>query len=332
MAGSMRKAMGMFWLGVLAAVVPARVGSADPDLKTTVSLDSCDCQRGPDGLCRRWLQNDLSWQLYAPEPATTAPSNADLEHAILDAFGSWQALTCPVCAVSGELPALPAGATDVALARPYGEIGCIAAPCDANPLGLNFNYGGINPQPLLASDCWAQGTPADCAGAAANSGQIAFLRTDAHWPLSTLTVSTTFLTTAQDGHILDADILLRNTTLVFCYDKCALTQWDVRSALILELGNAIGIGATVPLGAAPTPLTVNPNDPPTLPTYVAPALASCACLAYRFSTNPGLCLSPDTAASCDAGPQKPLPHAAARWPWLLTLLVVPIVWRRRQRL
>ena len=318
---------------IASAVWGSGAFAAEPDLTNSVSLASCDCQRGPDGLCRRWLRNDLSWQLYAPDAPGTGPSNDDLERAILDAFGSWQGLSCHVCSAFGTLPALPKDITDTALARPNGDTGCIATACDANPLGLDFSYGGRSAVPLLASNCPAGQSAALCAGAAENSSQIAFLRSDAEWQLSKLVVSTTYLTTAHDGHILDADILLRNTTHVYCYGKCDVAQWDVRAALILELGNAIGLGTAVALSGPPTPETPQPGDGALLPTYVAPKLATCACLAYRYSTHQEFCLPPDTSFSCDAGPQRPLPHAPgdARWLLLLAGLIVGLLVLRHRR-
>ena len=227
---------------------------------------------------------------------------------------------------------MPKDVTDPVLARPYGATGCIATACDANPLGLDFAYRGRALVPTLASDCGGMAA-ADCPGAAVDSAQIAFLRNDDHWGLSQFAVTATYLTTAHDGHILDADILLRNTTHVFCYSKCVQAQWDVRAALIVELGNTIGMGAAAGLPGSPTPETTPAGEAAKLPTYVPPALSQCACLAYRFSTHPDMCLPPDNSFSCDAGPQKPLPHAPNRWPWLLLFapcLLVVRRWRQRK--
>ncbi len=320
------KTWGFLGLGLIVAVWPSLAHGADPTLNPTVSLDGCDCQRAPSGLCRRWLRNDLSWQLFSPEPASDGLDNDALERAILESFASWQAVNCQVCTTTGTLPPLPADVTDASAARPNGDTGCIAIPCDSNPLGLQFDYGGINPTPLLASDCWSATGP--CDGSEENTSQIAFLRTDARWPMSKLTVTTTFLTTAQDGHIVDADILLRDTTHVFCYSKCDVAQWDVRAALVLELGDAIGLGSQATQATGP----IKPTD--ALPTYVAPDLATCGCLAYRYATNLDQCVAPAASNGCDAGPQKPLPPAPARWPWPLGATVLAaclLIVRRRQR-
>ncbi len=317
-------------VGLLAS---APAWCAEPDLNPIASMNSCACTRGPDGFCHRWLRTDLSWQLYAPGTTTKGLSNDNLEHAIIEAFASWQSLSCGYCAATGTLPSLPHDVTDVALARPHGDTGCVAARCDANPLGLNFSFGGESTAALLASDCWKSASPEACDGAAQNTAQIAFLRTDAGWPLSKLAVSTTFLTTAHDGHIIDADILLRDTTGVFCYSTCKIAQWDVRAALIVELGHAIGLGAAA-LSEPPTATIPTAGEDTKLPTYVPPDLVTCACLSYRFSTNPDMCVAPDTSTSCDAGPLKPLPHASHRLMWPLALgpvLVLLLVRRVRQR-
>ena len=45
-----------------------------------------------------------------------------------------------------------------------------------------------------------------------------------------------------------------------------------------------------------------------------------------------MCLPPDTSFSCDAGPQKMLPHATRVWPWLLAVaLLGALAYVRRQR-
>ena len=302
----------------------SRARADDPALNPSLSLDTCDCERAANGLCRRWVRNDLSWQLYATGPADADVSNADLERAIIEAFATWQQLGCAVCSVYGTLPPLPAGAS--ATARPGGDTGCVPTPCATNPLGLDFSYGGPSTQPQLASDCWAAKTPGPCDGAAENTSQIAFLRSDEHWPMSKLIVSTTFLSVLHDGSIIDADILLRDTTHVFCYKNCGKTQWDVRAALVLELGNALGLAAPA------TTATGEIGSSGELPTYIAPAVTNCACLVYRYSTDTSQCSPPDTSFSCDAGPQKPLPHTEPRWPWLAcSLSVIALVGARRWR-
>ena len=310
---------------LLLGALPAH--AADPDLNPSASLATCDCQRAANGLCRRWMHNDLNWRLYAPGAAQSTVSNADVAHAIIEVFATWQALNCPFCPAFGVLPPLPADATEAAqVARPNGDTGCIATPCASNPLGLNFDFGGEATTPQLSSDCWAAHETGPCDGAAENTSQIAFLRDDTHWPLSKLSYTATFLTVQHDGSIVDADILLRNTTSLFCYQNCTPNQWDVRGGLMMEMNTALG------LASAATPETLHVGAPVNLPTYVVPKVANCACLAYRFSTDSNMCLPPDTSFSCDAGPQKMLPHATRVWPWLLAVaLLGALAYVRRQR-
>ena len=304
--------------------------AADPVLNPTPSLDGCVCQRAENGLCRRWGRWDLSWQLFAPHEEPSSPANADIERAIIAAMAQWQAVSCGVCTVSGNLPAPPAAGS---AAAGSGGVGCVATSCDSNPLGLQLNYGGISNTAALASACGSASNPALCDGSAANSAQIAYLRNDDLWHGSKFQVTASFVTSARNGTIIDADILLRDTTHVFCLSQCRSDQYDVRSALSYELGHAIGLGAQTEAAM------IAPDGKQTgalLPSMIPPETARCACLAYRFSTDPEMCLPPPRGYDCNAGPLLPLPSAQSQWPTVLAVGVCALalllrLWRGRRQ-
>ena len=331
----------------LAVAVPARADDAQAAGTGTtldhVSLDACVCQRTAAGLCRRWTQPTVSWQLYAPGAATGTGgglSNDDVERVLLASFADWQAIQCGVCSVPGALPPpttltnLPGEATAGVKAEVTGPSpgpGCIGVTCDKNPLGLSFAYGGLAKYSLLSSSCGPTG--AMCDGGAANTSQVAYLRTDDEWPLGKLQVTATYLTTTKAGAIVDADILLRDTTHVFCVGQCPVSQYPIKDALNHEMAHALGLGSQNDVVALQAADLHAASD---LVPYIPPETATCACLAYRFSTDASLCVQPETPLSCDAGPLRPMPgdasgHVRGLWAGALLACMTLLVVARRLR-
>lgn len=312
--------------------------AADPELGAKVTLDGCACQRSDNGLCRRWTQPSVNWKIFAPQvPAASGKFLADsqVEATLLATFTDWKGISCGVCSVPGDLPPPPvnlAGApTGTASTGASPGKGCIAASCDANPLGLAMEYGGMATQARLAGDCTVGG--AACDGGAENSSQIAYLRDDSHWPLGQYQVSATYLTTKKDGTIVDADILLRDTTHVFCMGQCPATQYPLKDALNLEIAHALGLGSPSDVAA------VRPSDlqaSSTLAHFIPVETSTCACLSYRFSSDTRLCEPEDTLLACDAGPLRRLPTGGAAAPWSAAIAsvcaVLLIAARGRRRL
>ena len=297
----------------LLLLAPLPILAAEPDLNPSVSLAACDCQRAANGLCERWGAGSLNWQLFAPGDTGKDIANVDVEMKVVQALATWQNVKCKVCTLPGNLPTAPTG-TDT--------LGCVAVPCDENPLGVNLEYRGQTTTPLLASTCWQKEGP--CDGSAANTNQIAFLRDDTLWPMSKLQVTSSFLTVNKDGEILDADILIRDTTHVFCISQCAPSTYDLQAALVFELGHALGLGKNSDSAAISQDNLPTSND---LSRSIDAKLQTCACVAYRFSGNLGQCVGTDAPLSCDAGPLRPLPSRHSKWPYLLVILVGLVGWR-----
>lgn len=154
----------------------------------------CVCQLTDSGLCRRWYQPQVKWQLYAPNETANGIKNTDLIDAATRAFTAWSAVQCDTCMVAQE------GA-------------CGPQKCPRNPLGVEFIYDGLAAEALLASACPkdSAGKTLPCDGSAAGTVQVAFLRSAVDWPVSQYVNSVTYVTTTHQGQIIDADILLRGS-------------------------------------------------------------------------------------------------------------------------
>lgn len=263
----------------------------------------CQCRRTEAGVCERWHQGSVTYRLYAPGESPGGVSNDQFRAEVEAAFATWQAVQCGTCSEA-------TGNT------------CGPVPCDANPLGITFESAGFTSQPQLATQCLVPGAPSPCPGAAADTVTVALIRHDDEWPLDPAKVTQTVLTVKrQSGHVIDADILLRDTKHVFCIDDCGPGQYPLRAVLLREIGHLLGMGDSQDSEAV---LAANFQPGTHVSSDLSEADRACVCQIYRTSQDLAECTTPTSANAPTPGcAMRPVQGPSRPTPWWLILLAIP---------
>jgi MYXO-CTERM domain-containing protein len=291
--------------GWISAVIVACLGLS---VAAPAQASICQCRRTEAGTCERWHPAKVTYSLYAPGESPGGITNDQFQAEVQAAFATWQAVQCDACS------------------QAVGDA-CGPVPCAANPLGITFEFGGFTNQPELATQCLAPGSPSPCPGAAADTVTIALIRHDDEWPLDLGKVTQTVLTVQRkSGHVLDADILLRDTKHVFCLDSCGPGQYPLRAVLLREIGHLLGMGDSEDAEAV---LAANFQPGAHVSADLSVPDMACACQIYRSSQDLADCQTPTAAApvtsgGCTSGPTPPAP----RW-WLMLLAIPGLLLGRR---
>ncbi len=273
------------------------------------------------GCGERWKTDQLTYQigkLEKQDGGLVGITTDDYAKAVQDAFATWQAVTCGVCATgkANELPKI----------------------CAVHPVGFTVQYLGIGETPVLGPECVQDVPSAPCQIKPNGNFVVAVQKA-----LGNHVVSFTVITAnTATGEIIDADIALDDATYDFCVADCKSGRYDLLSTLTHEVGHFLGLDHS--LDTAATMFVSAPAQELSKRTLTDDDREG-LCRAYSTTCDPALLPKPgadaggtDAGSKADAGQggKPPADSCQAsrhgqRWGLLAVLSAAVAALRRRRR-